>query len=82
MTQSVSVASPITPTSVTVIAIIVLILGLPMVVKPQLEIIMSKQRKIKRRKRKSGYVNLTPPNKLNNHTFFSFAEFAKWENNA
>jgi hypothetical protein len=37
MTQSVSVASRITPTSVTVIAIIVLILGLPMVVKPQLE---------------------------------------------
>lgn len=43
---------------------------------------MSKQRKIKRRKRKSGYINLTPPSKLNNHTFFSFAEFAKWANNA
>lgn len=41
---------------------------------------MSKQRKIKRRKRKSGYVNLTPPSKLNSYTFLSFTEFAKWAN--
>lgn len=37
MTQSVSVVNPITPMSVMVTATFVLILGLQMVVKPQLE---------------------------------------------
>ena len=38
---------------------------------------MSKQRKIKQRKLKTGYVNLVKPSPFQ-HTFASFAEFAEW----
>lgn len=38
---------------------------------------MSKPRQIKRRKRKTGYVNLVKPSPFQ-HTFFSFQEFAEW----
>lgn len=38
---------------------------------------MSKQRKIYRRKRKTGFTNLVKPSPFQ-HTFASFAEFAEW----
>lgn len=38
---------------------------------------MSKPRQIKRRKRKSGYINLTPPSPFK-FVFASFEQFAIW----
>lgn len=38
---------------------------------------MSKQRKIKRRKRKTGYINLVKPQEFG-ITFFSFEDFKYW----
>ena len=38
---------------------------------------MSKQRKIKKRKRKTGYINLVKPNGFTKE-FNSFAEFVEW----
>lgn len=40
---------------------------------------MSKPRKINRRKRKTGYINLVKPKKFRNE-FSSFAAFAEWTN--
>lgn len=41
---------------------------------------MSKQRKIKRRKRKTGYINLVKPQELTTY-FLSFEDFAHWVKN-
>ena len=38
---------------------------------------MSKQRKIVKRKQKTGYINLVKPSPFKN-TFASFAEFSTW----
>jgi len=40
---------------------------------------MSKQRKVKRRKRKTGYINLVKPSPFR-HEFSSFTAFAEWVN--
>jgi hypothetical protein len=38
---------------------------------------MSKPRKIKKRKRKTGFINLTPKQPFN-HRFATFAQLAAW----
>jgi hypothetical protein len=40
---------------------------------------MSKPRKVQRRKRKTGYINLVKPSPFR-HTFFSFWDFNNWLN--
>lgn len=42
--------------------------------------IMSKPRKVQRRKRKTGYINLVKPKQFR-YEFNSFAAFAEWANN-
>lgn len=41
---------------------------------------MSKQRKVKRRKRKTGYINLIKPQGFTTY-FLSFKDFNYWVNN-
>jgi hypothetical protein len=38
---------------------------------------MSKPRQIKRKKKSTGFINLTPPSQFR-HTFATFAAFAAW----